>query len=221
MPRIDRSSLGDQLADRLRVQIINGSIAPGTHLVEDALAEEFDVSRGPVRDALRALSAEWLIEAGRRGFRVRGISADDIDELYSLRGAIESLAGVEAIDAVSVDAWTSADDEVREMFAAAEASDWHRFARSDLRFHTLFYANSGNRRLQALWEQYRPTFGALLDITNSQDLDLRPSADDHRALLDRIIAGDKDGFVHELARHLAGSQRRMVTAMQAHLVDVD
>lgn len=217
MSRLDRASLGDQLADRLRVQIINGVIPRGTHLVEDTLADEYEVSRGPVRDALRVLSNEWLVESARRGVRVRGISFDDIAELYSLRGAIEVLAGCEAMVVSTADDWEVAATEVDLMLRAAERSDWHEFAQADLRFHSSFYRLSHNRRLQALWELYRPTFGALLDITNAQDLDLRPSAADHQLLLDHLIAQDSTAFTNELLRHLEGSKRRMLTAMQHHL----
>ena len=77
-------ALGEQIAHELRVQIITAAIAPGTPLVEDTLAETFDTSRGPVRDALRELELEGLVERGpsrRGGLVVKGLSSRDITEL--------------------------------------------------------------------------------------------------------------------------------------------
>lgn len=220
MSLIDRTSLGSQLADRLRSKIISGELEPGTHLVEDVLAEEYGVSRGPVRDALKTLSGEWLVESRRRGFFVRPISEDDIAELYSLREAIELLAGRAAMERKPDEgAWAGAESALTGMYDAAGVGDWHRFADQDLRFHTAIYELSGHRRLLALWAQYRPTFGALLDMTNRQDPDLRPSADDHRELLDNLRAGAGDTFAESLRSHLEGSRRRMLDALRPHWRD--
>ena len=71
-------ALGEQLAEVLRDQIIRRGLQPGTHLVEDALAAQYDVSRGPVRDALRQLESQGLVEARRRGYFVIGLTQEEI-----------------------------------------------------------------------------------------------------------------------------------------------
>lgn len=210
--------LGDQLAGLLRARIVTGELAGGTHLVEEALAADHDVSRGPVRDALKSLLAEGLLESRRRGFFVRDFTRDDVEELYAVRGAIEQLAGELAIAAVAAD-WSPAERAVQRMQAAADAGDWRDFAAHDLEFHSVFYRLSGNRRLAALWNQYRPTFAVLLDVTNSQDADLHPSADDHAKLLRLARSGDRAQFAAVLSEHLAGSKNRMCTALQARWAD--
>ena len=90
--RLRAVSLGDQLAEILRAQIVEGDLAAGTHLVEDTLASDHDVSRGPVRDAIKTLMAEGWLESRRRGFFVRELTATDITELYQIREAAEQLA---------------------------------------------------------------------------------------------------------------------------------
>ncbi|MGI5285712.1 GntR family transcriptional regulator [Nonomuraea polychroma] len=89
--------LGDQLLAQLRSLIVRGELSVGTHLVEGRIAERFGVSRGPVRDALRQLEIEGLVETRERGVFVRGLSDHDLVELYSLPGALEGLAIQEAI----------------------------------------------------------------------------------------------------------------------------
>lgn len=209
---IQQEPLGERVAHELRVLVVNGQLEPGTHLVEGVLAERFDVSRGPVRDALRLLEAEGLLESRRRGMFVKGLGAADVDELYSLRESLESLA-LRLAMAKQRD-WTVARQRVAEMRAAAARADAHEFARADLDFHTEFYVQSGHRRLTAVWEQYRPTFGVMLDITNAQDRDLGPSAQAHADLLEVAAGGDPEVAVTVLAEHLRGSCDRLRNALQ-------
>ena len=84
--------MGEQISHRLRVDIISGAIGNGTHLAEDSLAARFDVSRGPVRDALRQLESEGLVENRRKRLYVSFRGLPDIEELYSLRENLESMA---------------------------------------------------------------------------------------------------------------------------------
>ena len=210
-------ALGDQLAQLLRGRIVQGQLAPGTHLVEDAVAMEHDVSRGPVRDALRILTSEGLLESRRRGYYVRGFGEGDIDELYQIREAAEKLAGELALRRASASDWAGARQYVDVMRASADARDLHAYARADLSFHTEFYVLSGNARLLALWRQYQPTFATLLDVTNAQDADLHPSADDHVRLMELAGGGDLCQFVEALTEHLEGSRQRMRAALAARL----
>lgn len=212
VPALKAVALGEQLASLLRSRMVRGELEPGGHLVEDALAAEYGVSRGPVRDALRALLAEGLLESRRRGYFVKAFTQHDVDELYEIRGAAERLAGELALARDDAD-WSVAERHLDEMQRCADVGDSAAFARADLDFHTELYANSGNARLLALWHQYQPTFATLLGITNSQDADLHPSFEDHRALLELARARDVEAFVGSLREHLAGSHRRLSQAV--------
>lgn len=207
-------SLGEQLAYQLRMEIISGRLDPGTHLVEDSLAEEHDVSRGPVRDALRILKSEGLLEDRRRGFFVRSFSRTDVEDLYSLRSSMETLAFSLAAARAKGKAWSRAEKELEEMYSCAERQDGHNFAMHDLAFHSEFYALSHHTRLQTLWEQYRPTFGALLDVTNAEYENLHIVADDHKELLAAAKEGRLDDLLPHLAAHLESSKHRMLEALE-------
>lgn len=212
---LQQEPLGDRVAHELRVLIITGTLAPGTHLVEGPLAEQFDVSRGPVRDAFKRLEAEGLVESRRRGVFVKGLSTEDVDELYSLREALEAMALRLAMERAADGAWRRAEHHVREMRAAADAADAQAFARADLEFHGQFYALSGHRRLAAVWEQYRPTFAVLLGVTNAQDRDLHPSAEAHADMLDAIRSKRGELTASLLSEHLLGSCNRLRGALEA------
>ena len=206
-------ALGDQLAELLRGRIVRGDLAPGTHLVEDSLAVEHDVSRGPVRDALRILTGEGLLEARRRGYYVRGFTHNDIDELYQIREAAEQLACRLALQGATQEGWSAARRHLEVMRLSADAGDQHTYAKADLAFHTEFYVLSGNARLLALWRQYQPTFATLLDVTNAQDADLHPSFEDHVTLMALAETGDAVQFPVVLTAHLEGSRGRMSEAL--------
>lgn len=83
---------GNSIYDDLRSQIVNGELAPGTHLVEGALAKVFGVSRTPIREALSRLAYEGLLERHDRAMRVRILKAEDILEIYEVRIALERAA---------------------------------------------------------------------------------------------------------------------------------
>jgi GntR family transcriptional regulator of gluconate operon len=204
-------ALGSHVLERLRRLIIVGDLQPGTHLVEAHLSETFDVSRGPIRDALRQLETEGLVESRRRGVYVIGLTVQDIEELYSLRQLLEAEA-VRACMTGLPQSYPAARAALDRMAAAAAAGDSHTFAVADLAFHTSFYGSCGHRRLENVWQQYRPTFADMLSVTNAEDRDLQPIHQDHVDLLALVTGGDEATALATLREHIDGSRRRMLTA---------
>lgn len=206
-------ALGDQLAEMLRDRIVRKGLLPGMRLVEDALAEEYDVSRGPVRDALRQLEGQGLVESRRRGYFVVGLSEGDIDDLYELRESIELLAIVKAAERILPEYLMAGRAIVAEMHSCADRDDQHGFAVADMRFHELIYQASGNKRLLDVWDSYAPVFSSLIRLTVEEDEDLHPSAADHGRLLGLIEDGEPEELRQVLRAHLEGARQRMSTAV--------
>ncbi len=205
---VRRPPLGEQLLDQLRALIVRGELAAGTHLVEGWMAERFGVSRGPVRDALKQLEIEGLVETRKRGVSVRGLTDTDLVELYAVRGALEGLAVREVIARAADADWAPLDAAVAVMREAAVAADPARFGAADLDFHSGFYAIAANRRLAATWALHRPLFAAMLAVTNT-DRDLEPVAQDHADLSAIVRSGEVGPALVALAVHLDGSCSRM------------
>ncbi len=209
-------SLGSQVARVLRQRIVRGDLARGTRLTEEALAEEFEVSRGPIRDALTQLSFENLVEIQRpRGVYIVGLSQDDVDQLYSLRGALEQLALSRAMRVDDADRWAAMGAAVERMGAAADAGDHAAFVAADLDFHSQIYALADHPRLEGAWSQYLPTFAALLEVTINHDEDLHESSSDHRTLMEVMRTGAPDDAAAVLAAHLDGARDRMLSEISA------
>ncbi|ACQ79773.1 transcriptional regulator, GntR family [Beutenbergia cavernae DSM 12333] len=210
---LQQEALGDRVARALRRKIVSGELERGTHLVEGPLSESFGVSRGPIRDALRALESDGLVESRRRGAFVVGLDENDIDELYSLREVLEAFALDLVLEQERLDR-TPFVDAVEAMRDAAQRGDSASFAEADVMFHRLFYTASHHRRLHAMWHTLEPTFVALLEISTAQDDDLGPSAESHAQILDAVLAGDGDSARTELGAHLLGARSRITAAHQ-------
>jgi len=206
---IRRQAYGEQITGHLRDAIVRGALPVGQRLVEEHLAEQFGVSRGPIRDALRRLEAESLVESRGAATYVLGIAEADIDELYSLRQAIEGLAVQLAMERSRDSDWAELAVLVEALDRAAMARDHETFAGLDTQFHSLIYAHSGHRRLADIWEQYAPILTTLIRSTLDVDADLQESADKHRLLLELMMSGDHPAVAAELHNHLEGSRSRM------------
>lgn len=207
---IQREALGPKVAGALREAIATGELVRGERLIEAELAERFGVSRGPVRDAFTILQGEGLVESQQPGMVVIGIDQESINELYSLRGALEGLAVRLAVARGGKNDLAEVNGHVEVMQRAADAGDPAAFARADIAFHNQICLLSGHKRLADVWQRYREIMMTLLRLTVSPDQDLLASADKHRQLLALIRSGDSAAAEAELASHLDGSRARMV-----------
>jgi len=199
---IEQSTLGHRVAEQLRSLIVRGELTPGQRFSEEELAERFGVSRGPVRDALRMMVSERLMEPRRKGVQVAGFNEADIEELYSLRAALESLAVRMLVSQRESIVWDRFDPTVQSMRAAAASRQFQEFAEADLGFHAELCAASGHRRLMDTWNSYQPTFAALVRETVMREVDLKVSADKHIELLELAQKGRLAPTLHSLEDHL-------------------
>ncbi|WP_109005365.1 GntR family transcriptional regulator [Streptomyces rishiriensis] len=148
-----RRGLADEVADRIREAIFSGAYAPGAPLREVELSGVLQVSRGPVREALRVLEREGLVHcAWHRGTVVTTLSEEDVAELDSLRGALEDLAVQQVIAHASDESLAVIEKAVGVM---DRTTDPHAMVRLDIAFHDAVFAATGHQRLVAAWETIR------------------------------------------------------------------
>ena len=202
---LDDSALVDNLAQQLQTRIATGELSRGSRLRQEALAEEFGVSRTPIREALRQLQTMGLVEVQpRRGAIVRGPSPRDIREAYFVRAELEGAAAQLATELIN-DAQLA---RLREAAAAIrsvvnrvsnQAGARGRRARADAewaaahdRFHAVILEAAGNRRLTGAVTQLHlsgamPRDLAWAVLSQSGRL-LSEDADQHDAILAAIEA---------------------------------
>src|SRR5919202_6810584 len=123
------ATLSDRTTELLRQRILAGDFGLGERLVEARIARQLQISRGPVREALRQLRAEGLVrEEPRRGVFVVDLTVDDVREIYELRAAIEGRAARLVILARNFAALDQLRDILRQLKQAADDDDRGRFA---------------------------------------------------------------------------------------------
>ncbi|TDD46624.1 GntR family transcriptional regulator [Kribbella antibiotica] len=196
-----RRGLAEEVADRIREAIFTGAYAPGAQLREVELSGVMDVSRGPVREGLRFLEREGLVRvAWHRGALVTTLSADDVAELDSLRGALEDLAVHQVIAQAS-------DEELDALAKTAAAmervEDPHEMVRCDILFHDAVFAASGHRRLAEAWDGIRCQVHLFLltRIGLSTEGYLKCIPREHQELVSALRSRDADTALTLFAEH--------------------
>lgn len=187
---------------KIKQLILDNELAPGTQVLEQALADQLGLSRTPVRDALTRLSQEGLLEVvPRHGIRVLPLSPDDMREIYEVLIALEPAA------TAMLAARRPAEEEVAPLLEACEAmeqaleeDDLPKWARADARFHSSLIALCGNRRMAAMvstvWEQSHRARMFTLKLRAKPVQSTR----EHREIVEAILAGDA-ARARELYRH--------------------
>jgi DNA-binding GntR family transcriptional regulator len=211
-PAIKRS-LADDVVDRLRDAIFQGSFKPGEPLREEQLAAMLEVSRGPVREALVQLEREGLVLVRRhRGATVARLSRSDLDEVYSLRLSLERLAMQRAAryatdeDFAALDAVMLSFDTVLSRSPSAK-----EVAQLDVRFHDLIYRAARHQRLYDCWSNLRSQIYIFLLWRNVANSDFRDvTLNSHADLLEALRARDEARVTVLIEEHLRGAYERVL-----------
>jgi DNA-binding GntR family transcriptional regulator len=206
-----RTSLADYVVEILRERIATGELAPGAHLRETELAEGLDVSRGPVREALAMLEAEGTIEIRRhRGAFVSILTKEDVEEVHTLREAIEVLAARRAADRITVDQVAQLDDILEVMKVTSGAVEPQEAVRLDLAFHDVIYEASDHVRLRRVWTSIRSQVSFFLYTRNVNFPDF-PTVGfpEHNELRDALCSGDPGLAGAAAGEHLRGAYTRL------------
>jgi DNA-binding GntR family transcriptional regulator len=201
--QIPRATFASMVGERLRANIIEGVLPPGSQLNEVELAAAFGVSRGPVREAMQRLIQEGLLRSEpHRGVFVPVMTAEDVDDIYLAREALET-AAVKRIAGTSraAAAYKSLDKAVRAMETAERADDWKTVANRDLDFHTALVVAAESPRLERMFttviSETRLCLGLLTTESGARD-DL---VDEHRRICEMIHEDDIEGALSVLKKH--------------------
>ncbi len=198
---LNRAVLSDQVKEILLKRILDGEYSPGDRLVEMHIAQEFEISQAPVREALRELEALGFVESEPyRGTRVRAVTKSELTEIYPVRAALEEVAAraaavhlagnVEALEA-----------ELEAMHAAAEKGDLYEEVQHDVEFHRLIVGASGNRVLQDMWRSLRIEARTLISVLKAH-IGGYELAELHRPVLEALAEGDAEKAGSLLRNHV-------------------
>jgi len=201
----------------LRSGILDGSYRPGARLGEAELAEATGGSRTPVREALRRLEVEGLVEvAPHRGARVARWSRDDVEEIYDLRLVLESFAALRAAHRISdadIDRLADLCADMERAAGPGGGRDLGRLAARNDEFHGIVRAASASSRLLTMLNAVVQMPLVLTTFHRYAPEDLARSAGHHRELVDALRARDGDWAQAVMRSHVAAAKAVLLASL--------
>lgn len=178
-------------------EIRSGLISPGERLIEEDLAEAFNVSRTPVREALRQLQVEGLVRSvHNRGFVVNDI-LEDVDVVFNIRARVEGYAAALAARRAGADELESLRDLQLQLTRAVSAGDKNAAVELNSQFHQRVMAAAGSKRLADLIETLRTDYVSYQVVSMYDEEQLRASIREHEEIIEALWR--RDGHAADVA----------------------
>ena len=202
-------SLADQVFEHLETDILSGKYQKGENLTESKLSLELGVSRTPIREALRRLEQEHLIEEAPKGMVVVGISDKDLSDIFEIRAALEGKAAFLAAQNHTQDQLNIVREalEFQEFYLGKQDAD--RIKSMDSRFHETIYKMSGSA---IFYDVLMPLHKKILKYRKASVTDssrAAASVAEHRAIYEAILARDGDLASRLISEHLENAYKHI------------
>lgn len=200
---VNRESTASIIARQLREAIMTGALSPGAQLGETDLAAQFQVSRGPLREAMQRLVSEGLLRSERhRGLFVIDLEPADVYDVYLSRAAIERAAAIQIMRGDRERACAALDETVRAMETAALEDDPTALSAADLLFHEALIAESGSRRLVRMARTLLIETRMCLSLLQRTYQGIEERVAEHNRIIGTIRAGDETALLGLLDTHM-------------------
>jgi DNA-binding GntR family transcriptional regulator len=195
--------IGDIAYDSLKDAIIKGSITPGQRLVENRLSAQMNVSRIPIREAIKKLEKDGLVERTEtQGLIVKGMSRDDIEETFGLRAVLESYAAYLATKRMTDASLKKLEDSLDVYREALDAGDTDKLVQQNTVFHEIIYKAAGSQKLYALINNFKDSiYRYRKPLLDSLDY-ARGSLVDHEAMVSAMREKDKKKVEQLVKKHI-------------------
>ncbi|MCQ2413793.1 MAG: GntR family transcriptional regulator [Clostridia bacterium] len=203
-------SLADQVFERLESEILTGKYNRGEIITELHLSEDLGVSRTPIREALRRLEQEHLVDISTKGIVIIGVSEEDLEDIYMIRERLEFIAA-----SLAAEKRTEKDiAELRESLELqqyyVERRDADRIKFMDSKFHELVYRISGST---VLYDTLLPLHNKVqkfrkASVQNESRADA--SLAEHKRIFEAIAAGDKDAAAEAMKIHIINAGNHVI-----------
>jgi DNA-binding GntR family transcriptional regulator len=213
-PKARPLSLTDRIYDMLRADILSCALEPGREISEAELAERFEVSKTPVREALAKLRAEGFVRTfPRRGYQVVPITLGDMNDLFDVRAILEAGAAELACRRIGPGEADRLQRFADVAYERGEPPSLRRFVQANRDFHMAIAQASGSERLCALLQRSLDELerffflGARLRDINEE------TRDDHRAIVQVLRAGDPEAARAIMVRHNEATRRGLFRSL--------
>ncbi len=201
-------------------RILAGELAAGTKLNEANIALHLGVSRGPVREAFRALEAAGLVRLEKnRGVYVRELTGAEADEIFELRALLDEFAGRKAARCATADDVRALTAMVERMDEVTRQGDADGYFELNLAFHDRIVGLAGNAKLRELYRRLVNELALFRRASFDHAANLPRSAAEHRAIVERIAAREPEDAARLLREHATASRERARLAREPGVVD--
>lgn len=200
----------------LERRILAGELEPGDKLAEEEIAGDLNVSRGPVREAFRALESAGLVRTEKnRGVFVREVSVEDADEIYEVRAGLDELIGRLLANRIRAPHLAGLRELLKKMQKAARARSVDDYYPLNVKFHDRLAELTGNRTLIAHYRRLVNELHLYRRETLARGADSFPiSTREHAAIVEALARGDGDRAGKLLYEHAMESRDRLHAALE-------
>lgn len=218
----DRTTTTDRVFASLREQIVAGQLVAGSQHSIYRLAEQLGVSRTPVRDAVLRLADAGLVTIERnRGVRIRGVTVDDIREVFELRLLIEVPAAAFAATHAGDELVAELRDGLERMRAAGHAGNEPAFTAHDRSLHVAIAAALDNSRVEAEVVRLRDSIQSRGVSTFGRSRPLAEVAEEHAPIVEAVASRDPEAAADRMRRHLVHTATLLMTQVAPEGTDID
>ncbi len=207
--------LREVVSNTLREGILTGELKPGERLMEIHLAKKLDVSRTPIREAIRILELEGLVTmVPRKGAEVARISEDDIRDVLEVRRSLDSLAAKLACERISEEEKKELEALEEEFERSTLTKDATTIARADVKFHDRILTASKNKRLCQMVNNladriYRYRYEYIKDDKSHERL-----IAEHREIMKNIFEGNKKRAEEAVEAHIINQEKGIIKQLR-------
>lgn len=201
--RIQRRSLHDEVADRLRAMIMEGELAPGSKVTERLLCERFGISRTPLREALKVLAAEGLLElTPNQGATVARITLEDVEEVFAVMGALEALSGELACARITDEQIAAIKATHYRMVVHYQRGELPDYFKLNQEIHEQILAAAGNPTLSSTYHSLARRIRQARYLANMSKDRWAQAVAEHESMLTALDRRDGEALARILKDHL-------------------
>ncbi len=218
---LPKSALHEQVAIRLRQMLVESAIAPGAKLNERELSEQLEVSRTPLREAIKMLAAEGLVELlPNRGAIAVRLSEDDIANTFEVMAGLEAQSGELAAQRITAEALAEIQAMHFEMMAAYTRTDLSNYYRLNAAIHSAINAAAANPVLTLTYRQVNARLQALRFRSNQDADKWKQAVQDHALMIEALSARDPVTMRKVLVSHLMNKRDVVIAQRRAESVSL-
>ena len=211
---LSKASAGERVTCELRMRIISGLIESGTILSENKLAAEYNVSRSPIREALKVLANENLIRLERMGAIVIGIKEKEVEEIYDVRLLIETFVFERLVKIDTADLVRELNKILEMMQIAIKYKDADEFAYQDVLFHETIIRAINHSYISMIWNHTKPVMESFILLSmrmhfNEKYDDLSRIVNNHKLYIDAIKTKDREIMIQSLHQNFDDVQGKV------------